>query len=182
MHLKRLASLILGIWLGGSLAVLWFTETNRFTPERLFRTPSTAAIDLMVKLPQEELRTFLDYQAAEVNRSITRQWEWAQLVLGAIVLILLTLSVSGNRYPAVLSLLMVITVAFLHWFMTPQMEKLGRATDFLPAQQISEQRDRLHSLETGYRTADSIKILLGLVAAGGLIRRRSRSQREIETD
>jgi len=136
----------------------------------------------MAKLPEEELRALLNYQAAEVNRSTVRQWELAQLALGVIILVLLALSVSGVRYPAVLCLLMVLTVAFLHWFMTPQIERLGRVTDFLPVQQISVERDRLRSLETGYRTAEAIKILLGLVAAGGLIRRRHRSQREVEPD
>ena len=54
-----------------------------------------------------------------------------RLGLGVALLLCLFLGVEGKRFPVVLCLLMLATVASLHWFLTPEMEKLAAAVDFV---------------------------------------------------
>jgi hypothetical protein len=82
----------------------------------------------------------------------------------------------AKRYAGVLCLLMLISVAFLHWFLSPQMEKHASAVEFLStdAASVSVDRDRLRSLESGYQTTEGVKVLLGILVSVSLVRRRRR--------
>jgi hypothetical protein len=184
MHFRRLAALVLGAWLGGSLLITTFTAQNKRFVDQILSTPALEAVDFMVKIQEADVRILLGYQASEGNRWLVRTWEVAQLALGAVLLVSLFLSVNGNKYPIVLCLLMIGTVVFLHWFLTPQMERLSRAVDFVKPGQISVARDRLRSLETGYSIAETLKLMLGLGAVWGLLlrARRRRGHREAELD
>lgn len=180
MHFRRLAALMLGAWLGGSLIVTSFTSQNMRVVDEIIRTPAREAVDVMVKVQESEMRIMLAYHASEGNRWLVRNWEIAQLVLGVVLLVALLFSVGGNKYPIVLSVLMLSTVVFLHWFLTPQMETLSRSVEFINPDQVSVARDRLRSLQTGYSTAEWLKLALGLATAWGLLRRvrRRRSHNE----
>ena len=178
MHFRRLASLVLGGWLAGSLLMMAFTSRNLTVVDELIRSPAKEAVDMMVKLQESEVRMLFNYHGAEVNSWAARTWEIAQLGLGLVLLVSLFFSVGGKRYTLILCLMMISSVAFQHWFLTPKMYQLTQATVFVKPDQLSVERDRLHSMQTGYTTTESLKLVLGLIMAWGLLKRGYRHQRE----
>ena len=177
MHFRRLSALALGGWLAGSLLVLAFKAENARCIEPLIRTPAREAVDVLAKVQESEVRAVMLYHASEVNRQTTRYWEMTQFALGALVLAGLFFSPSGSKYPAVMCLLMLATVAFLHWFMTPQIESTALAASFAKTAQESVAADRLRSLQTGYATAEYLKLAVGFLMAWALLKRARRSRR-----
>jgi len=182
MHFRRFASLVLGGWLAGSLLLLALTAQNARIVDRLIRTPVKEAVDYMVKLQEADLRVLMNYHAEEANDWARQSWETVQLVLGVVVLLSLFLSTGGKRYTVVLCVLMICSVVFQHWFLEPQSQRLMQATVFVKPDQMSVERDRLRSLETGYRTTEILKLSLGALLAWGLIKRGRRHHREADVD
>ena len=84
----------------------------------------------------------------------------------------------GSKSPFVLCAMMLTAVAFLHWFLTPEMEGLARASVFAGTSAEMAARDRLRSLESGYAAVDYAKLGLGFLMAWVLVwqPRRSRSR------
>jgi hypothetical protein len=179
MHFRRLAALTLGAWLAGSLLVALFTAHNARVAGQILARPPSEAVDVIVKLQPAELRMLLDYHATEGNQWLRGNWETVQFGLGLVTLAALFLGSGRSPFPIVVCLLMIGTVAFLHFFMTPQIRGLAVMVDFLRPDQSPAARDRLHALETGYSIADNVKLLLGAMVAISLLRRRRRSQREV---
>ena len=181
MHTRRLAAIIMGAWLAGMVLMLVLPARNLASVDELLRTPSLKAQGILEKAEEANARPLLTHYAAELNRWLVRNWEWVQLGLGVALSLCLLLGVEGKRFTVVLCLLMLAIVAFLHWFLTPEMEELAEAVDFVPPGTASVARDRWRSLQGGYSTAEGIKLILGLLLAGGLLsRRRRRHSVEIE--
>jgi MYXO-CTERM domain-containing protein len=181
MHTRRLAAIILGAWLGGSLLMMAIPARNLASVDELLQAPSPKTKELLEKAEEANARPLLAHHASEVNRWMTRSWEQAQLGLGVALLLCLFFGIDGKRYTVVLCLLMLAAVAFLRWFLTPEMEKLAEAVDFAVPDQPLVARDRLWSLRTAYSITDTIKLALGLLLAAGLLSRRRR-RHSIELD
>jgi hypothetical protein len=173
MHFVRFASVCMGAWLAGTILV-WFATQNSPIVEDLVQKPSIEASRVMVKLEQREGRVVLRHFAAQLDRRLRRHWEIAEIGLGLTVLISLFLGSSGKRYPGLLCVLMLGCVCFLHWFVSPEMEKLAPAADFVQDSQPSVTRDRYRSLSQAYSTTLVVKLGLGAVLTFGLIKRRRR--------
>jgi hypothetical protein len=182
MHFRRLAALTLGAWLGGSLLVTLFMAQNAQIAAQILQRPAREAVDVMVKLQPAELRMLLNYHATEGNQWLRGSWETAQLALGCMTLAALFFGGNRSPFPIVFCLLMIATVAFLHFFLAPQIRSLAISVDFLRPDQTSVARDRLRSLELGYTVAENVKFVLGAMVAFSLLRRRRRSQREVQVD
>jgi hypothetical protein len=163
----------MGAWLAGCILIL-IANQNAPIVERLVRSPSMEAAKTMVKLEQTEGRMLLRHFAAQVDRRLRSTWERVEIGLGLAVLLSLFLGSGGKRYPGLLCLLMLGCVCFLHWFLGPEIERLAPAVDFAPDAQASSLRERYSSLSEAYTTIAAIKLVLGFVAAFGLIKRRRR--------
>jgi hypothetical protein len=150
--------------------------------DELLRAPAPKAGRLIEKIEEVNAWPLLNHHASEVNRWLSRTWEQIQLGLGVTLLLCLFFGADGKRYTAVLCLLMLAAVAFLHWFLTPEMEKLAGAVDFAMPGQPSVERDRLWSLKSGYSITETIKLVLGVLIAGGLLLRRRRRHPSVETE
>ena len=174
--------MLLGAWLAGSLLLITFTRQNARTVDEVVSAPAKEALDTFVKLETPQLKIFLNYHSSEVNRWLTRNWEIAELCLGSLMLVSLFLSADSKRVVMLLCFLMLATAIFLHWFMTPQIDKLARTVLFLPAGSDSVSLERLRSLETGYSTAATLKMALGFLAMILMLRRGRRSHRQVEAD
>jgi hypothetical protein len=182
MHFRRLASLILGGWLAGSLLALAFAAKNLGIVDELVRTPAKEAVDVMVKLQESEIRTLMNYHGEMVNRWVWRTWESAQFVLGAVLLMSLFFSIGGKRYTMILCLMMIASTAFQHWFLTPKVDQLTQATVFVKPDQLSVERDRLRSVQAGYSTTEALKVTIGILLAWGLLKRGRRRQRDSDVE
>ena len=171
----------MGAWLAGMIFMLVLPARNLASMEELLQTPSPKAKQILEKVEEGNARPLLNHYASGLNRWLVRNWERVELGLGVALSLCLLLGVDGKRVTVLLCLLMLATVVFLHWFLTPEMEKLAQALDFVAPSDPSVARDRWQSLQTGYSTVEGIKLVLGLLLAGGLLsRRRRRRSVEIE--
>jgi hypothetical protein len=155
---------------------------NLASVDELLRAPSPKAGRLIQKIEEVNAWPLLNHHASEVDRWLSRSWEQIQLGLGVILLLCLFFGAEGKRYTVVICLLMLAAVAFLHWFLTPEMEKLAEAVDFALPGQPSVARDRLWSLKSGYSITETIKLILGALMAGGLLLKHRHRHPSAETD
>lgn len=182
MHTRRLAALIMGAWLAGIVFMLVVPARNLASVDELLQTPSPKAKRILEKVEEVNARPLLIHHVSELNRWLVRNWERVQLGLGVALSLCLLFGVDGKRFTVVLCLLMLATVGFLHWFLTPEMEKLAEAVDFAVPGDPSVARDRLRSLQAGYSIAENVKLVFGLVLAGGLLLSRRRRRRSVEVE
>ena len=182
MHFLRLAAICLGAWIAGSLLVMSAANQNLRIVELIMLEPENSkdAANLMMKFDKDDARLLLRHQAGEMNRWLADRWELVQIGLGIVVLVNLFLGSSGKRYPPVVCVLMLGCVAFLHWFMTPEMRNLATAVDFPRGSQSATAMDRMVSFENGYMITEWVKLGLGLVLAFGLLKTRRRQRRKTE--
>jgi len=62
----------------------------------------------------------------------------------------------------------------MHFFLTPEITRLGRAIDFVPPGTSSADRTRFWTLHGAYSGSELVKLGLGLVLEVLLVRRRNR--------
>lgn len=182
MHYRRLACLLLGAWLAGSLFMIMVATQNFRAVDRLLESPSPRAAKQIQALGKSEARLFLRYQVSEQNRWYFEAWERAQLVLGVLLMLAFLLGAETRPSMLVLSAVMLAAVALQHWLMTPEIVRLGRMIDFLPAVKVSAARARFWNFHTAYSTTEVIKLVLGLLLTGRLLVRRRRRTPEVSDD
>lgn len=177
MHYFRLAALLTGAWVAGSVFHLTSRWVSGETVQAMVWQPRPEVAKLTVNLEPKALGLVMRHVAAEVNRRVTRYWELAQILLGLALLATLFFGPDGKRYTLVLCMLMLGSVLFLRWFISSEIRALTPAADFVLDTEESLPRDRLRSLETGYQIIDTVKIALGLTLGFGLVK-RSRRRKE----
>lgn len=157
-------------------------ENNRFADE-LLSTPSNQSQQFLKKLGAESnVALLLRYQTAEQNRRYTETWELAQLGLGFLLAACLFFGTQRRMLPLALCALMLVTVAFAHFTVTPEVALRGRGTDFPPGNATPELVRRVRVLSELYGWLEGLKLALGGVLAGYLFVfrvRRSRRQTDI---
>ncbi len=181
MHYRRLASLLVGAWLSGSFLIMAVATHNFRGVDRLLEAPSARAAPLLRELGQDA-RPLLRYQVSELNRWYFQMWERTQLVLGIAVLAVLLFRAEGKPSMLVLSSLMLLSTAAMHWLITPEIIRLGRSIDFLPETAFSEERNRFWGLHTTYTIIEIVKVGAGLALAAMLLRRRKRRAEKAEEE
>ena len=137
MHIRRLAALLLGGWLAVSLAVLLLATQNFRTVDRLLKSPPAGAAQAVQNLGQVQARTLLRHAASEQNRSSSEAWEEVQLIWGGVLLLVMLWGKHRDLRGLLPAVLMLATVAVMHWFLTPEIGRLGRVVDFIPTDQPS---------------------------------------------
>ena len=181
MHLRRIASFVLGIWLGGSVLLAFAAMGNFSTVNRVVANPAPLAARLIQPLGPERSRELLRSLAAEENSRYFQAWELTQFALGLILGAVLLLDRRGWLLPSLCGV-MLLLVAFLHFRVTPEMVWLQRTVEFLPAGASTPERTHFMTLHHVYSTIEIIKILLGCVITGILFTirpgRRHRSKTE----
>src|SRR4051812_41403838 len=86
---QLVATAILGIWIGWTLA-MWFAATRSFrTVDRVLEKPAPELQQALSPISGERARTVLRHLASEINRTYFGTYGWAQLLLGAALLGLL---------------------------------------------------------------------------------------------
>ncbi|MCS6953796.1 MAG: hypothetical protein RMK57_14690 [Bryobacterales bacterium] len=181
MHYRRLASLLVGAWLSGSLLMMVVATQNFRGVDRLLAAPSTAAAPLLKAL-DGNARPLLRYQASELNRWYFRAWERMQLVFAPLLLAVLFFWAEARPPLLLLTGLIFVLTAAQHWLLTPEIIRLGRNIDFVPAQVFTPDRGRFWGLHTTYSLIETVKLALGVVVAGMLLRKKRRLARAEDRD
>ncbi len=183
---RRFSCLLLGAWLAGSVFMDLLAVQNFRSVERFLSNTGVAAAQDIHTLGHDETRVLLRKLVAEQNRFYFEHWEWIQLGIGMCFLLLL---VFGDRPPKVailLTLAMLAVVLGQRAGLTPQISKIGRALDALPASGDSPDRTLFWTLHGIYSGLELLKIALGVTIAGLMVIRRKPNRqtfaRESELD
>ncbi len=173
MHSRRLASLLIGAWLGASVFMDFTAIENFRSVDHFLNAPSAVTADqIRVMGGKTEARIFLRHQAGELNRYLFEQWEYTEIALGLAVLMTFVFG-RGEVAKAALALtaLMLIVVAAGRFFLTPEITRLGRLLDYPNTPGANTGLFwRLHGVYSGL---ELLKLALGLGVAGSLILQRT---------
>jgi hypothetical protein len=157
---QRVALVLMGAWIAGSIAMSIVATQNFFTIDRLLaESPNAAFKDAVQRLGQPPARDLLRYLSSELNRLYFEYWNFAQGLVGAIVLLLVVESPRRVRF-GVMAMLGIVLVMGV---MMVQIVWLGRTLDFVPREPPPPGMQRFWMLHTAYTSLEMIKLLVGIV-------------------
>jgi hypothetical protein len=179
----RLASLLSGAWLMGSLMMFVVAPTNfHLVDELLAHSHNQSFRALIEHLGSGSTRELLRYLSSELNREFFERWNIVQALLGLELCLLVTKRAPGKgislaaifderwrrvRLPLVLAT--AIVVVLLAWAM-PAITSLGRSLDFVPREPPPPELARFQQWHVAYTVLDVIKVGCVAVAAFWLTR------------
>ena len=138
MDLTRIATLLLGAWIGGSVFMDMVATQNFRSVDRLLSSPPASVAQRVQAMGgHDAARAFLRYQASELNRQYFTTWEDAQIALGLLLICILFLAGHRDGVTIWLPSLMLAVTLLMHFWLTPVITRLGRGMDFMPAGQAS---------------------------------------------
>ena len=149
----------MGVWLGVSAMLAFNVFRNFEAVDSVLKSPPEQAEKILKTLGPENARMLLRYSAGVENGNTFEVWEDIQLALGVLLAMVLFLS-SSTRLLAIVPLLMMALVLFLHVKITPELEWLGRSLEFKPLEEVLP-ADHFWTLHRIYAILDTVKCLLG---------------------
>ncbi|MGH9342609.1 MAG: hypothetical protein ACRD19_02425 [Terriglobia bacterium] len=163
MHRRQaIALFIVSLWIGWTL-FMWFAATRSFrTATRMWQKPQPELAQLLKPLGENASLTVLRRFAGEVNATDFRAYGLAQVILGALLLLLLLWQRPRDNTALALVGVMLVLVFILALFIAPEIASLGRTLDFNPSPDRMAQFWTLHGAYTGL---DGVKLLAGVVLA-----------------
>jgi len=177
MHFRRFAALLLGVWLAGCVFMDMVATQNFRSVDHLLAAPPPPMAERIQAMGGRDLaRAFLRFQASELNRLYFDNWERAQIVLGVVLFLVLLFGSPPNRLMLLLTLLMLALVLVMHFYLTPEITRLGRVIDFVSPGTPSPHRTRFWTFHGAYSACELVKFGLGTVLAVLLVRRRRRNE------
>ena len=184
MHTRRFSTLILGLWLAGSLFMMGVAVESFQGVDRLLEAPEPAARQYIKVLGRESARTLLRHQVAELNRYFSENWERIQLGLGVVLLVTLLFATNGDKLYLGGSGLLLVIIIGEHWLITPQITALGRAIDFLPSAAPSLERVKFWRFHHAYTVLEvgKLAVLTALTVRLLIFRSRHRVHHRKKVD
>lgn len=170
MHVSRIACLMLGAWLAGSMFMSAVATQNFRSVDRTIErgeAETQQAIQLLGG--PEAARVFLRHHVGEQNRFYFQAWEYVQLALGLALFLLLLFGSHQRKRVIATCALMLALVAVMRYSVTPSITALGRELDFLPAAQQSPIRNQFRAWHSAYAALEATKLLLGAAVAVMLV-------------
>ena len=161
---RRLAALLLGIWLGGGIFADFAAVRNFDTVDRFLVEPGSilSAAELS-KIGRDRERVLLRRNAGEENTFLFVNWERAELLIGSVLLLLLAFGGRPEKLMLSLTLAMMAIVAVQHFYFTPTVADLGRQiADLPPKHPLNDQFWMLHGISSG---VEIFKLLIGAALA-----------------
>ena len=131
--MRRLACLLLGIWLGGILLFSVVATQNLASVDEVIEFHPGIGDEANIKKlgGPSSARVFLMHFAAEQNRTNSRHWELIQIVVSIGLLILIVFGTHEGKITMGLTLTAVILVFAQHFLLKPSIMGLGRSLDYL---------------------------------------------------
>jgi hypothetical protein len=140
--------------------------------DRFLNDPGIPGAQMIHNTGHENTRVLLRRAAGEANGWLFEQWEWIQLVTGLALLLVFLFGERPPKIPMALCLLMMVLVLVERFALTPNIVRLGRIIDFLPADPKLPDRVAFSAYHGAYSILDVVKIVFGFAIAGILIIRR----------
>jgi len=172
MHYRRIATFLLGLWLGGGLLMAWVAIESFRPVDEMLASPGAVTAVQIKALGQDGARALLRRQTAEQNRWYFETWELQQFILGSGFFFFLLFGSSEGKFSLLLLLLMLLIVAVQHFGLTPNLYLPDSILTGAPA----VEHNRFWMLHTVYIALEILKWGLGLVLGARLVfHRPSRS-------
>jgi hypothetical protein len=161
---RRLAALVLGVWLGGGIFADVAVIQNFQTVDRFLADPgSVLSAAELGRIGHERERALLRRNAGEENNFIFENWERAELAFGAVLLLVLALGGRPDKLMLGLTVAMIIIVAVQHFYLSPTVTDLGRQiADLPPSDPINNRFWTFHGVYSG---SEILKLAIGAVLA-----------------
>lgn len=168
---RRLAALLLGVWLGASVLTDVAVTQNFQTVDRFLQRPGTVSTSAALSaVGRDRERFILRRNAGEENNWIFMNWERVELALGGLLFLLLLFGDKPQRLLLALCAAMFLIVTVEHFLLTPRIIDLGRRVDDLPATDPDSKKFwMLHGIYSG---VDILKMLIAMAFAVRLSIRR----------
>ena len=177
MHFYRLAALLVGAWLAGCVFMDMVATQNFRSVDRLLAAPAPRAAERIEALGGHDMaRAFLRYQVSEQNRWYFDTWERLQIGLGVALVCAFLFGTGRGRWMTLLTSLMLVSVLLMHFVLTPEIVRLGRALDFVPPGATSGDRTRFWTFHGAYSATELMKLGLGIVLVVLLVGERKKLQ------
>lgn len=178
--------LLVGMWLGAGLFLIWMVREQFNTVDRALKPTTRVGEQAVNDIGVERSRVFLRYHAAEQSRAYLYMWGLAQLVLGGFLLIVLLFATNANKLMTGVAVALLALSALQHFLVMPRITELGRALDFANVDEMRDERRGYWNYERTYSYLDLTKFGLLLLVAGRLVvssgerRRRRRKSGELD--
>ena len=159
--------------MGAGLWMQWVAAENVSSADSLLLRPSADAGAYLKTLGRAPVGPLARYLAVEQNRVLFESWGSVQIALAAFFFFFLLFGTRLGKIPLALALLMLLIVVGERVLVIPEMNSVGRATDFAtdPSHRVRLARE---ALNYGYSVAEGAKWVLAAGMAGFLIFQQSR--------
>ena len=165
MQFQRLASFLLGIWLGVSVFMDFVATQNFQNVARVMNTLDLRVLEGAKPIGgMESARLLLRHAAGEANRHLFEQWESAELGIGVLLFLTLLFSRKYQKFAMSVCAAMLTVVAVQRFKVTPAIAAWGRAIDFTNS---SSEHFRFYHALYGYLEVG--KVVLGIILAASLL-------------
>jgi hypothetical protein len=188
MSTRRISVLLLGFWIGCSLFMTFIATRNLRAADTILAQPSRPIERAVEDIGHDRVRAILRFEAAELNRAYFFYWQRAQILLGVAVFGFLYVATGANRRLLGTLIAILLLLFVQHFRVQPQIADLGRALDFVPADELTEERSAFQVYHSYYITIELVKMLLvafvsiRMLMYGSSGKRRRRSAKPAEVD
>ncbi len=177
MHTRRMATFLLGGWIGASLFMAFVEIQNIHSPELVLNQPIAPAARMIQTLGPAQAQLLLRHLAVEQIRRYSSLWEEFQFVLALALGACLFLGTKKRVLPLLLCGVMLALVVFQHIAATPELSYRGRETDFPPGNTALAPMARVWALQQLYAGLEIVKLIAGGVLASYLFAYRTARRR-----
>jgi hypothetical protein len=167
---RRLAVFLLGLWIGGIVAISIAAPASFRSVEKVMAERPEIVTSAVDKLGPVTMRDILRYQVAETNRMMFTIWGWVQCFLSLALLLLLIFLSNAGRLSLICSGLMSAVAALANFVLIPRIVELARTN--IKGVGSAERFELMHA---GFTTFQATILVLGLVLLFSLFRRRERT-------
>jgi hypothetical protein len=172
MHLRRVASFVLGAWIVGSLFALYIASQSGIAAEKVVHFPPPELRSMIQTLGTDKAASLLHYHGAEQSRAYVHDWGRLQLLLGPALLLILAFATRISRLALGLCGAMIVFAAFSSLILVPEIDYLERGLEF--ASGWSANRARYLALRGTFTVLETLKMTLGFALAAYLFLYKTR--------
>jgi hypothetical protein len=162
MHFRRFATFLLGAWLAGTVLLYVFAVQNASLAGQTFQSLSPVAAAQFRGVPAEQAQTLLRYAAAQQTRWFTEVWGNTQILLGTVLFLYMLFGTREGKLALALATFMLVMALGQRIVLAPEMDALGRLSDFVPPGAITGDRTKWEVMRAAYLGLDIVKWGAGL--------------------
>jgi hypothetical protein len=179
MHLRRVACILLGAWLAGSVVIGWVAASNFAIADRVLASSPAEIQSAMAPLDATRSRMLLRWLVASENADCFLRWELVEFALLPVLAAVL-LRDRQTRWLSTVPAALIIFVGFQHFRITPEIIYLGQ--NMVRGIATARQHEQFASMHKIYGAIEVLKLLLGIVLAVWLVTMKVRRRRNSSAD